>query len=323
MVRGRPWWTRFRSDGTRKGTRFLVAFREPETSGDDTPLHGATDPALRGDRIMFLVHHLLPTGHGYRRIAAALWETDGTARGTRRVVAVDLGPRIDLSQETSEEEPSRLAVVGRRAFLAARDDRHGMELWSSDGSAGGTRIVADVRPGPRESAPRQLVKAFGRLTFTADDGVHGRELWITGGRRGTRLVADVRPGPAGSAPSRLVVIGDVAFFSADDGSHGRELWVTDGTRRGTRLVRDIMAGRGASSPALLTRVGRTLFFVATDEAGAELWRSDGTATGTLRVADLRAGRAGSYPTLLTAVRGSLFFTADDGVHGREPWRLAP
>ena len=37
----------------------------------------------------------------------------------------------------------------------------------------------------------------GTLFFTADDGIHGRELWTSDGtEEGTVLVKDIDPGPA-------------------------------------------------------------------------------------------------------------------------------
>ena len=57
--------------------------------------------------------------------------------------------------------------------------------------------------------------------------------------------------------------------------------------------------------------------------GPELWRSNGTAVGTVLVKDIWPGGAGSFPSALTNVNGVLYFVADNGVYGRELWRLAP
>lgn len=51
-----------------------------------------------------------------------------------------------------------------------------------------------------------LALGDGRAVFLADDGVHGREPWITDGTpEGTRLLADLRPGPGGSEARGFVL----------------------------------------------------------------------------------------------------------------------
>src|SRR5262249_45248093 len=146
----------------------------------------------------------------------------------------------------------------------------------------------------------------GTTFFTADDGVHGRELWKTDGTTtGTVLVQDIFPGSYGSYPDDLVMIGSTLFFTADDGVNGRELWKSDGTAAGTVLVKDIFPGPGGSLPLAptvpnLTNVNGTLFFRANDGVtGGELWKSNGTAAGTVLVKDIRPGPDFGYPENLT------------------------
>jgi hypothetical protein len=49
-------------------------------------------------------------------------------------------------------------------------------LWTSDGTAAGSRMVEDINPSG-SSKPMWLTNVNGTLFFTANDGVHGRELW--------------------------------------------------------------------------------------------------------------------------------------------------
>jgi ELWxxDGT repeat protein len=77
---------------------------------------------------------------------------------------------------------SRTAPVTEVRFwasseLSADDCVYGQELWLSDGSMGGTRQVADIRPGWLGSNPEGLVRLGDLALFAADDGTHGRELW--------------------------------------------------------------------------------------------------------------------------------------------------
>ncbi|HEV2854131.1 MAG TPA: ELWxxDGT repeat protein [Thermoanaerobaculia bacterium] len=122
--------------------------------------------------------------------------------------------------------------LGDRLLFMAYDDTHGYELWVTDGTPAGTRLLRDIRTGPGSSRPSGFIQAGDRVFFTAQDGEHGRELWASDGTpEGTRLVWDLNPGgfssfPNGplNLPTLLTVAGGHLFFSADDGETGLEPW---------------------------------------------------------------------------------------------------
>lgn len=97
----------------------------------------------------------------------------------------------------------------------------GPELHTSDGTPGGTHLVADLVPWGFE-APAEFTPVGGGLYFVADDGVHGRELQFSDGDD-IELVCDLIFGPTYSKPSDLVLLGDQLVFAADVWSSGREL----------------------------------------------------------------------------------------------------
>jgi ELWxxDGT repeat protein len=286
----------WRSDGTEDGTA-LVSDINPSGS---SALSGLTDI---GGTLLFAAWDPI---HGEE-----LWRADGTEAGTMLVSDIVPGPEGSAPGGFTED----FANVRGTLFFTADDGTHGEELWRSDGTAGGTTLVRDVRPGGASSYPYGLTRVGGNLFYGARDGSHGVELWRSDGTEaGTRLVRDTGPGSA----EKILGITDIAgtaFYTANYD----ELWRSDGTAAGTRLIREFPDG----SPGAFTRVGRSVFFAAfTYRHGSELWRTDGTRAGTELVYDNERGYARRGPGPLTRVGRTLFFAASDyRTYGRELWCL--
>ncbi len=208
-----------------------------------------------------------------------------------------------------------MTVSGNSAYFFATDDTHGRELWKSDGTEAGTILVKDIAPGSVGAVRADydvpnLVDLNGTLLFTADDGVHGKELWKTDGTLdGTVLVADLHAGKASSEfVGAMVASNGLAFFDLQG-----ELWKTDGTADGTQLVKDIDAAFNAGSFATFNGL---LYFNGLDAAGSfGLWRTDGTAEGTRMIHpfDIFVGQNGAGQ--LTPVDDTLFFAAGEAQRG--------
>jgi ELWxxDGT repeat protein len=288
------------SDGTTAGTR-LVADLTPGAAGTlvDSQI------LVVGDTAYFLAR---TAGSG------GLWETDGTAAGTRRLAA----PGDVPVPSTLVDDPT--AGGGVRLYFAAREGVHGFEPWTSDGTQAGTRLLADLRPGEPGSVPVHFRSSPRGVVFVANDGSHGREPWLTDGTAaGTRMIADLCPGSCSYEPSLLGTAGDDLVIAGHEGPADLALWGSDGTPQGT--VRLTVPGQGFLSTLYSLSTDRALYFNASDRAhGDELWITDATPGGTHLVIDLGAdGSAGSFPGGLVEAPGKVYFTADDGVHGREPW----
>jgi ELWxxDGT repeat protein len=260
----------------------------------------------------------------FGRGGGELWKSDGTEAGT--VLVKDIRP-----DDPNGSGPEDFVALNGVVLFRADDGTHGYELWKSDGTEQGTELVKDIRDIPlpgSSSNPTDLNNVNGTVFFTADEGIHGPELWRSDGtEQGTMLVKDIWPGLDGSEEGEHAVtdVNGIIFLSANDGMHGKELWKSDGTEAGTVLLKDIWPGSMGSPSSFVAhetrRVGGTLFFGADDgTVGGELWKTDGTEPGTVLVKDIRPGPIGSNPEQLERVNGTLFFSADDGVNGRELWR---
>lgn len=213
-----------------------------------------------------------------------------------------------------DSNPGGFVQLGGDLVFFATNDEHGDELRAMDLATGTVRLVADVLPGPTGSAPRNLTVCNGLLYFAADDGIHGRQLWVTDGTAaGTRL-ALAPGGPLASSPSNLLAHGSKLYFVADAGpAYGRELFASDGTALGTTVL-DIAAGSASSAPDNLFAFGAHVYCqAATPALGRELWRSDGSAAGTTLVADTVPGAASGNPLLFVAAGNDFVFATASGL----------
>jgi ELWxxDGT repeat protein len=248
----RPWV----SDGTPAGTHPLTGVRG--RPWDDRFVEAA-------GRIFFL----FSLGSGEPE-EPDIWSTDGTPAGT--------GPAVTAAAGILA--PRRLAAVQGQLYFTARrqDDPSGRFLpWVSNGTDGGTHLLADIAVGEDLFAsidfPSPFVELGDRAYFAASDPAHGDELWSTDGTpEGTALVRDISPGPLGSHPRNLVIWNDQLYFRAHTRLFGMELWTSDGTAGGTRQVQDISPGASWSVPQELTPAAASLYFSANDGMhGREVW----------------------------------------------------
>jgi ELWxxDGT repeat protein len=147
----------WRTDGTAAGTTIVADIFPGEVSSSAYPL------IRLDDRVLFWADD------GVQGLE--LWRTDGTAAGT--ALALDLTPGPGAPQFA----PRDVAVAGGRLHFSSPFPDLGHELISTDGTWEGTQVF-DLVPGPGSSTPRDPAPARDRLYFSADDLVHGRELWV-------------------------------------------------------------------------------------------------------------------------------------------------
>jgi ELWxxDGT repeat protein len=157
---GRELW---KSNGTAAGT-VMVKNINPG-SGD----MNAFDPYLTN--VNGTLYFVANDGvHGYE-----LWKSRGTAAST--VLVKDINPE---GSPPSTIYYNNLTNVNGRLLFVVDDGTNGLELWTSDGTEGGTHLVKDLYPdanGAFAGIDGELTAVGNRLFFHAHDGVHGDELW--------------------------------------------------------------------------------------------------------------------------------------------------
>ncbi|MCB9919939.1 MAG: hypothetical protein H6832_16165 [Planctomycetes bacterium] len=206
------------------------------------------------------------------------------------------------------------SVDGQSFYFSAADGysspARGQELWISDGSSAGTKLLADIVPGTGSSSPQHFTNFKGKTLFVAYTPTSGTELWTTDGTSaGTTLFADLNPGSASSGPNLALqeLYGGELFFTAADAATGTELWKTDGTPAGTVLAADLAPGTNGSFPRELCAIGTTLFVSANR---GELFAYTSSGATSLRPTDAYDNKS------MQECRGKLLFLGFDATIGQ-------
>jgi len=250
----------YKTDGTAEGT-----VRVSEGLPPSTTLLQPNSLTVVGDKLFFEGRPVVSDLYG------ELFCTDGTAAGLYLVKAIIQG-EID-----TYSYPGRaMAAVGDTLFFMPNDGVHGVELWVSDGTEEGTRLVKDVAPGEEWSTDTspEIAEFQGQCIAVLDDGTNGLQLWVSDGTAdGTVSLAglyhldDGRERTVGESIQR---VGDLVLLQMgcawyEDGRRqtGVEVWLgdLDGMER-------IWTGRMAGSSSA-ARVGDTVYVGLTALDGTE------------------------------------------------------
>lgn len=271
-------------------------------SGSATASHPGSQPR---DLIVFngqlIFSAVLEESSGWHR---ELFEFDGTEPSLLKNIFID-----------GESHPTEFAEFNGELYFSADNGKVGTEPWKTDGTEGGTQLLANIALKLDHSNPEMYFEYNNKLLFTAEDSYIGRELYITDGTtEGTALVKEIKSGFGDSFINEFTAFNDKVYFTAYDNYNARELWVTDGTGEGTYMVKDISSQSYSSDPIGLTVFKGKLYFTAGDEThGRELWRSDGTEEGTVLFKEIREGLSvGGNPVNFTECNGKLYFGASNG-----------
>lgn len=337
---GRELW---KTDGTTEGT---VVVKDINAGGGSSDNGGAI--VSFNDRAYF------PASDGVR---TRLWVSDGTPSGTMAVNLAEnvfdptdltaVGPRLyftardegnnwGLYSVTTAQPaqqvvlasfganpPSGLEPFNGNLYFQGWSALAGWELWTSNGTPEGTRILHNVNPNAGDSSPRDLTPFGGFLYFVATNNNEGTELYRTTGVVGSleQLVSrtgitGINANAASSFPSGLTVFNSRLYFAADGGAGegGGELWRTTGDGVTAERVANLNSGAANSFPSELTVFDGALFFSATnDPAGnRKLFRTSGGLDDVQVVQIGPETNVNPFPTNFAVAGNRLLFDAFGG-----------
>lgn len=212
------------------------------------------------------------------------------------------------------------ATLGSKTYFAAFTAASGTELWVTDGTPAGTKMLRDIQPGSDGSEPESFAVLGGKVYFAATTQFEGRELWQTDGTAGGTVHAlDLNPGAANSNPTELVTSGGRLYFIATHPDYGREVWVSDGGSADAHVL-EATLGTDGSLPQHLTRVDGGVAFSAVNLLGENRPFFSGGTPATTRYLDGGTAPILTEPGNFTALDSRIVFTAYRPGFGYELYR---
>ncbi len=264
-----------------------------------------------------------------------LWETNGTASGTKELTSIAGAATIGQGTGPLGLMPSDLTVYNGQILFSGYNSSGQRGLWETDGTASGTHELTGIAGaatvgqgiGPPGLMPSDLTVYNGQILFSGYNSSGQRGLWETDGTAsGTHELTGIAGaatigqgiGPPGLMPSDLTVYNGQVLFSGYDSSSQRGLWETDGTVAGTHEVTGIAGalttGTGLDPYDLTVYNGKALFSGSDASGGVGLWETNGTAAGTHELTSVvGAATTGLTPYDLTSLATIPVLTAGASV----------
>lgn len=271
-----------------------------------------------------------------------LWKTDGTASGTvlvKNFCSFSGGGNCYAQAYNN----NTITILNGEAYFFLKEPVYGQELWITDGSPVGTRVIDFITgPGDFIFDYQRSVAFDGKVYFQSSNGNGstnspsntGDELHVTDGTlAGTSLFKDINTTSGNgyfnlhSRAHNLYSDGNKMYFFAIDGVTGDELYISDGTASGTQSIGDILPGnveRGqtpqfyAFNNKVLFNYSDSYFDEVNDVKYTQLWSSDGTVGGTSVLKQFNSVYSPFDPEI--EFNNELFFKSRPLDGGREIWK---
>lgn len=251
-------------------------------------------------------------------LAVALF---GNATGTGNFSLIEINPAHGTEQfvwsDSSKHvygagELSNMIEMNGNLYFVAQDTFGNEELWTSDGTQGGTHLVKDINP-TGSAQIGNIMKAGNRLLFIASDNNNWDfDLFSSDGTEGgTIKVSDINQNwNDGLSAQRAANFGNKVLFCT-----ATNLISTDGTVAGTESLLTLTNYNPSQG---YCEVNGKAYFILTDNMGKpQLWRTNDTEAGTEMAFDLGNSASMISVEKLVAFNNKLYMVASISGQGSD------
>ena len=222
----------------------------------------------------------------------------------------------DIYTANASSNPDGIYDFGNQFFFRASDPAHGTELWVSNGTLAGTKMVTDLTPGPGSSYPDNFTTFQGKLFFSLPRSLYSSD----GSAEQTSKLFTLDYDNGYPNINDMLPVGDWLYMALSNQKLKRYNGLTQELETVSPLNVRVNGG--------LVLMDGGLYLKASDAtSGFELWRYDTVTGQTTLVKDMCSSTCitkyysepGSHPQSMTVVGDTLYFIATDDTHGAELW----
>lgn len=289
----------------------------------------------------------------YGSVNRQLWTSNGTTAGTTKISSIDHNAYYSFAQETDTAAGNNYYFSLRRKsddkyelwkadnagveklndipdyihdscasgglffFVPFSDPtNYGRELWVSDGTTAGTKMVKDIAPGTPPSNPHDFWDINGVLYF-----IVGKDVWKSDGTNaGTIMVINFDEAPSYSRTNLVEASNGTLYIRRyPDVAVGNELWRYETATAQTSKIKTF-TNLSVDSTHYAAHGGILYFINHTSTSPSDkygLWKTNGTDAGTVLLKEWNGHTA--FSSQLTNVKGTLFFRGGN-YQNRELWK---
>ena len=285
-----------------------------------------------------------------------LWRIHGVTGQAELVMDVFPGT-YDSAGSPYWSSPQMLFCDGDRLFFTASALYTGRELWCTDGTTAGTRLVREFGSGSAEGGVTGVAKCGAAYFITAYSAPYVHGFWVSDGTSaatallgskmyasqffafgpslaftnqgelyrtdgtvsGTSILKEFTPGQDHGGSYESTGWNGLMWMSVYETVGKSQIWKTDGTMPGTSVLASY--GDGTSLAANLCGTPAAMFFAGgTSVSGRELWKTDATGAGASMVAELTPGSVGTTFNWIHSSGSGVYFSIASTASGKELWR---
>jgi len=223
----------------------------------------------------------------------------------------------DINQSAIGSNPTFVRAGSDYLVFTASSSRYGRELFISDGTEAGTKLVGDLNPGNASSQFWDVSIIDSLCYFAKYVDSDKLQYWRFSLKNPQPVLLKTlqATGFSSSQNGNYVKFEDQIYFIHRSDNFRNQLWKTDGTPEGTIQVHEF--GQNVF-PEQFNVFNNQLIFLAQDSRGLkQLWKSDGTTQGTSLIKSVDTQRG---VTDYEVFNSRIYFVANDGISGWDIWQ---